>query len=382
MEIITTITESYGIAGIVLVAILMVLFVLQLVLCCRRLVVSRFKLSEGEMVRQSQPAVSVVVPLFGEDEEYLKDGFRALLSQNCPNYEVVTVYVGKEDAFYATLKHMRKFYPHLKTTQINYSPQYPVSVKMALNIGIKSANYECVVITTPETRPTTQDWVTYMARGFMFGNIVLGYCNWERTEGLKNLFFRKYRLSESITWLAEAIRGRVYGATRNTLGFTKELYFGVRGFDHLDLNAGEDDLFVQRIAATQSVGVLLTPHAHCTEYYPMSFKSWLTEIYRAGQTRQFYSDTAKNAESCELISRVAFFVATIGAMAILPLELKAFALLLLLVRYIVVSVVTAKCAKRVGETAVAAWEPLFDFIEPWVRLVIRATQPKRITEWR
>lgn len=382
MEIITTLIESYGASGIVLVALLVALFVLQIVLCCRRLVVARFKLAQGEVVRQSQPPVSVVVPLFGEDEEYLKDGLRSLLSQSCQNYEVVAVYVGKEDAFYATMKHMRKFYPHLKTTQINYSPQYPVSVKMALNIGIKSASYDCVIITTPETRPTTQDWVTYMARGFMFGNIVLGYSNWERTEGLKNLFFRKYRLSESVTWLAEAIRGRVYGASRCSLGFTKELYFGVRGFDHLDLNAGEDDLFVQRIAAQQSVGVLLTPHAHCSEYYPMSFKAWISEVYRAGQTRQFYSDTAKNAESCELISRVAFFIAAIGAAAILPLELKLFALLLLLVRYIVVSVVTAKCAKRVGECAVAAWEPLFDFIEPWVRLVIRATQPKRITEWR
>lgn len=381
-KIITTIIDGYGVAGVALLALVVTLFIIQIVQLCRMLIIAKFKQTSRPQIRQIPPPVSVIVPLFGEDEEYLKGELRMLLSQSSPSYEVVVVYVGKEDAFYATLKHMRKFFHHLKTTQIDYTPQYPITMKLALNIGIKSASYDHIIMTTPETCPTTRNWVEYMSRGFMYGDIVLGYCNWVQHKGLMNLFYRKYRLSEVRTYLAEAIRGRQYGASRNTLGFTKQLYFSVRGFDHLNLTAGEDDLFVQSIATKDNVSVLLASGAHCTELQPASFHLWLTEIYRQGQTRKFYSQTARNAESCELLCRVAFFVAAIGALVVLPLELKAFVLLLIVARYVVMGVVNSKTAARVGETKIAAWEPLFDFFEPWVRFIVRSTQPKQIYKWR
>lgn len=386
MEILGTICskiiEGYGVAGVILVALVIALFTIQLVQLCRQLIVAKFKQTSRPQKLQTPPAVSVIVPLFGEDEEYLKGDLRMLLSQSSTNYEVVVVYVGKEDAFYATLKHMRKFFHHLKTTQIDYTPQYPITMKLALNIGIKSASYDHVILTTPETCPSTRHWVEYMACGFMYGDIVLGYCNWEQHNTLLNLFYRKYRLSEVRAYLAEAIRGRQYGASRNTLGFTKERYFAVRGFDHLNLTAGEDDLFVQSIATKDNVSVLLSSAAHCAELQPASFHNWLTEIYRQGQTRKFYTQTARNVESCEMLCRVAFFIAAIGAMVVLPLELKVFAFLLVVARYIVMAVVNKRTAERVGEPKIAAWEPLFDFFEPWVRFIIRATQPKQIYKWR
>lgn len=387
MEVISntfdTLIDSYGVAGIALVAIVLVLFIVQIVQLSKLLIVARFKLTSRPQTRTTQPPVSVVVPLFGEDEEYLKGDFRVLLSQSCAApYEVVAVYVGKEETYYATLRHLRKFYKHLKTTQIDYTPQYPITTQLALNIGIKTASYDHIILTTPETRPTTRNWVDYMAKGFMYGDIVLGYCNWERVKGLKNLFYRKYRFSEVRTYLAEAIYGRQYGASRNSMGFTKELYFSVRGFDHLDLTAGEDDLFVQKIATKDNVSVLLTPMAHCAEQAPINFNSWKMEMYRQGQTRKFYTQQAKNAEGCQMVCRMAFFVAAIGAMVALPLELKMFAALLVVIRYIVMGVVNQKCATRVGEQRIAAWSPVFDFLEPLVRFVLRTTQPKRIYKWR
>ena len=51
-------------------------------------------------------------------------------------------------------------------------------------------------------------------------------------------------------------------------------------------------------------------------------------------------------------------------------------------RYIVMGVANSKIATRVGEKGIAAWDPIFDFFEPWVRFVIRATQRERISVWR
>lgn len=376
------IVDGYGIAAVVLILIVVALFIEQIVSLCRSMIVAKFKQTARKQFLQAQPPISIVVPLFGEDEEYLKGDFRTLLSQSNQQYEVVAVYVGKEDAYYATLKHMRKFFKHLNTIQIDYTPQYPITMRLALNIGIKSATYEHIVVTTPETSLTTRDWATYMARGFMYGDIVLGYCNWEKGSGVMNLFYRKYRFSEVSRYLAEAIRGRLYGASRNCMGFTKSLYFGVRGFNHLDLTAGEDDLFIQSIATEDNVSVLLTPNAHCAEKAPHSFSSWLTEVYRQGQTRRYYTQSARNVEGCALLMRLSFFVATIGAIVLLPLEFKLLSALLLLVRYIVMGVANSKIATRVGEKGIAAWDPIFDFFEPWVRFVIRATQRERISVWR
>ena len=381
-KFITTLIDGYGVAGLVRIVLFVLFFTVQMVQICKMLIVARFKLTSLPQTRKVQPPVSVVIPLFGEDEEYLKGDFRVLLSQSCANYEVVAVYVGKEDSYYATLKHLRKFYKHLKTTQIDYAPQYPITTRLALNVGIKTATYDYIILTTPETRPTTRSWVDYMAKGFMYGDIVLGYCNWERKRGILNLFYRKYRLGEVRTYLASAIRGYQYGASHNSMGFTKELYFSVRGFNHLDLTAGEDDLFVQTIATPDNVSVLLTPIAHCAEQAPQSFNAWKMEIYRQGQTRKFYTQTARNAETCELLCRATFFVAAIAAMALLPIEIKIFAALLFLARYITVSVVAKKCATRLGEEGIAAWSPVFDFIEPLVRFIVRTTQPKHIYKWR
>lgn len=382
LRIMENLISIYGVAALALAAVALILFIVQIVDICRGLIVAKFKQTSRKQILENQPPISVIVPMFGEDEEYLKEDFRTLLSQSNQNYEVVAVYVGKEDAFYATLKHLRKFFNHLKTTHIDYTPAYPITMRMALNLGIKAASYEHIVITTPETRPTSRSWADYMARGFMYGDIVLGYCNWEHKGGLKSTFYRKYRFSEVTTYLANAIRGNHYGASRNCFGFTKSLYFSVKGFDHLDLTAGEDDLFLQRIATKENVSVILAPAAYCVEQSPISFNNWLTEIYRLGQTRKFYSIQARNAEGCSMLCRIAFFVAAIGGIAILPLEFKLFCGLLLFIRYILVSVSWHKRGKRVGEPGLAAWEPLFDFIEPWVRFIIRATQKERISVWR
>ena len=130
------------------------------------------------------------------------------------------------------------------------------------------------------------------------------------------------------------------------------------------------------------MSVILTPAAYCTEQNPISFNSWLTETYRLGQTRRFYTIQARNAEGCSMLCRLSFFIAAIGGIVVLPLEFKALCVLLLLIRYIVNSVSWHKRGKRVGESGLAAWEPLFDFIEPWVRFIIRSTQKERISVWR
>ena len=138
----------------------------------------------------AEPPVSVVIPLFAEDYSFVEERLPLVLAQNYPDFEVVIVYVGHDSDFYEDLVQLRHSFPQISTTKIQLDPRFPISRKMALNVGIKSAHYEHMVFTSTDAVPQTDRWLSLMAKGFMRGDIVLGYCGVERAKGLANYLMR------------------------------------------------------------------------------------------------------------------------------------------------------------------------------------------------
>lgn len=382
-HIITTLSEHYGWAGIALVVLMFGAFIAQI---CRYVAYARiagFRLSRRTKVREQEPPISVIVPIFSEDAEYLDSGLTALLTQEYYDFEVVAVYIGNDDNFYADLKHLHNGYPHLTTTQIKFSPHYPISNKTALNVGIKSAHNECMIITSTEAQPSSERWLSLMAKGFMYGDIVLGYSNIKFKGGLTNLFFRKYGFTESLAWITSSIGGETYGATRHNYGFTKSLYFAARGFNHLSLNAGEDDLFIASISTDENTSVVLSPRARCEELCWGGIRWYADRARDIAQTRKYYSAYARNYTNSELCSRFVFTLSAIALLAWMPIELRILAATLVVLRYAIVSFSLMRAANRIGERKIAAWGLLFDLIEPIARIFLHNTRRHRNNnEWR
>ena len=95
---------AYGNFGIVLGAIILALFIVQIALhlgIYGR--VASFRLMNRKQIRESEPAISVVVPLFAEDADYLDTSLTSLLTQDYSEFEVVLVYVGNNNDFFADL---------------------------------------------------------------------------------------------------------------------------------------------------------------------------------------------------------------------------------------------------------------------------------------
>ena len=98
---------------------------------------------------------------------------------------------------------------------------------------------------------------------------------------------------------------------------------------------------------------------------------------------RFYPHAARNAMEWELGSQVLFFLCIIAALVVMPLEFKAAAALLLLVRYIVVVLRARSIAKRVGENGVALRYFIFDLFNPILMLCTRiALLRKDSTVWK
>ncbi|WP_064975019.1 glycosyltransferase [Alistipes provencensis] len=326
---------------------------------------------------ETEPPVSVVVPLFSEDYSFVEERLPLILAQNYPDFEVVIVYVGHDSDFYEDLARLKQSFPQITTTKIQLDPRFPISRKMALNVGIKSAHYECMVFTSTDAVPQTDRWLSLMAKGFMRGEIVVGYCGVERRKGLANYLMRTGRMMQSAAWIARAVQRRAYRGTLHNYGFTKRIYFGANGFSHLNMNIGEDDLFMQRVMTRDNVSVILSPRATLREKTWGGMGWWMSQLRYYGSAFRFYPQAVRTYVGWELWSRVLFFATVICALAVMPLEYKIAALALVAVRYVAVALEVRRVARRLGESGIMGRYFIYDLLSPlwaavlWVMLLRR-----------
>lgn len=379
------IISHYGWQGTALAACILVLFAVQLyyyLIVYGR--ISRFRNSRRKKTLESEPPVSVVIPLFSEDYRYLEESLPLILGQQYgATFEVVLVYVGASNDFYEELARMRLVYPNLTITKIEYNPRFPISVKMALNVGIKSAHNEHIIISTTSAQPATEQWLAMMGKAFMRGSIVLGYTAIEQKLGLKNYLMRMSRMQMSMYWMAQSVNHNTYRGSRNNFGFTKTIYFGTKGFSHLSMNIGEEDLFIQKIAKRNNVSTVLIPKATMLEHVWGGWRWWIAQLRHYGEAYKLYPIEIRNTIEWELGSQTLFFLTILSALILMPLEFKLAALLLLILRYIIVMLRAHSIAKRVGEKGVMLRYWIFDIFNPLLMLCVRVAMIRKdSTVWR
>ena len=342
-----------------------------------------YKNSRRTATMETPPPVSVIVPLFSEDYSFVEERLPLILAQNYPDFEVVIVYVGHDADFYEDLVRLKQSFPQITTTKIHLDPRFPISRKMALNVGIKSAHYECMVFTSTEAVPQTDRWLSLMAKGFMSGEIVVGYCGVERKKGFANYIMRVWQMMHAVKWIARAVRRRAYCGTLHNYGFTKQVYFKANGFSHLNMNIGEDDLFMQRVMTRDNVSVILSPRAMLRQKMWGGMSWWMSQRRYYGSAFQFYPQTVKTFIRWELGSRMLFFATVICALAVMPLEYKLAAALLLVIRYIIIAIQVRRIARRLGEKGITGLYFVYDLLSPfWAAIlgVILLRRDNRV--WR
>lgn len=378
MQLFNAFLACYGWEGVALAGAVLTMFGVQLyyyIVVYGR--IASYKNDRRPAILDVAPPVSVVVPMFNEDYSFIEERLPLLLAQAYDTFEIVVVYVGHDTDFYAELQMLRQSFPQIVTTKIHLDPRYPISRKMALNVGIKSAHYEHLVFTTTDACPQTDRWLSLMGKGFMRGEVVLGYCGVERTRGMSNYLMRTWRMMRSADWLARAVRRRAYRGILHNIGFTKHNYFAAKGFNHLNMNIGEDDLFMQRIMTRDNVSVILSPRASLRQKTWGGMGWWMSQLRYYGSSFRFYPRAVKNYIEWELGSRLLFFLTTICALVVMPLEYKLAALALLLIRYGFVALEVWRMAKRLGERGIVGRYFLYDLLSPfwsiamWVMLLRR-----------
>ncbi len=357
---------QFGVTGIVLTISALLLFVVQLLFYFRYGRLVGYKNNRRKAVREEEPPLSLVVPMFSEDYGFVEDRLPLLMQQEYPHYEVVLVYVGQDSDFHEDLMRRRQFYPNLVISRIHLDPRYPISRKMALNIGIKSAHFECMLFSSTDVVPRSTRWLALMAKGFSRGEIVVGYCGLERKKGLLNRLMRTARLMESADWISRATTGRPHRAILHNFGFTKSLYFHpeINGFNRLNMNIGEDDLFMQEVMTRERVSVVLSPKATVEQRLWGGTAWWLSQCTYYGAARRYYPRRVRFSRSWEQLSRLLFFGVIVAILLLLPMQLQIGAAALLLLRYLFVAWEVHRISRRLGERGLTRLYFIYDLIGP------------------
>lgn len=394
MEILDNIlTQHYGWEVVALLFAIVIFFAVQI--CYygfRYRKINKYRVSQRMRIMETPPPVSVVVPMYNDNSTFIEDQLANFVAQEGVEFEVVIVYVGSNRDFYDDLCGLSCAYPNLTVTKIESDGKRSVSNKLALNIGIKAAKYDHIIFTTTDCTPTNSKWLSLMRQGFQFGEIVLGYCGMDRFESddeeikkggaLSYRLIQTGRMMESANWLSAAIMRRGYRGIRTNIGFTKTLYNKVKGFNHLNMSIGDDDLFMQKIMTKENTSVVIAPRATLRQICWGGLGWWNGESRIYSETLPLYNQEAKNYMNWELTSRLGLFISSLWGLIFLPLELKALIALLLIIRLVVVLLSVNSIAKRLGEEGIVKGYILHDILSPLFTLWVRRPFRKGNEVWR
>lgn len=366
-----------------LIAIL-ILFIIQLIYWLGYKILARHR-HHSRLSDESQlPPVSVVV-IVDDNPEYVYEVLPKLLTQDHPQYEVVVVNDCGGVEVTEALSALAQSHARLRYTVINPDDKFKHSRKVALLIGIKAARYENLVFTHTDTLPGSDRWLTFMAKGFRGSDVVISYNGFEPTNGITSKLIRCANLCSSIRYLKAASIDKAYKGTMRNMGYTKRVFFGNRGFTHLRLALGEDDLMIQKITNDHNTAVIINPYCTTRSVAPATAKQWNAHQRYYTYPYRYYPFGVKFKAFCELFTRAIYHLLTIAGLVLSVLSLPIVGVvdwimfpyvtgglilgLLLLREFAMLNAVSNIC-KRLGESGLMLSMWFYDKAAPYTQMML------------
>ena len=322
------------------------------------------------------PKISVIVCARNE-EDNLQNYLHALLNQDYPCYEVIVVNDGSEDATDMVLEQYVRQCNNMYRTFVPREARVLSSKKLALTIGIKAAHYDCLVLTDADCRPESRSWLKEMARGFIDGKkeVVLGFSAYFETKGLLNGLICYDTLFTGMQYLGMARAGHPYMGVGRNLAYRRDTFFKHNGFRGLlGERAGDDDLFVNKVANKHNTAVICTKDSVVWSVPKKSWKDWFHQKRRHLSVSPHYNGWSKMRLVLEPMSRGIMYMMLILLAIVGGVSCWA-GLLLFGIRMLVQLLVVNISAKHLGLRGHGLEVIFYDIALPLINLHILCTQP-------
>lgn len=221
--------------------------------------------NEAELPADGYPCVSVIV-YSQASAANLRTLLPQILQQDYPSaLEVIVVNDETDDNTENIVSELELYYPNLYMTFVPERSRSLSRRKLSLTLGIKAARYDVLLITEGNCRISSPTWMRRMMRHFAEGkDVVLGYSEIREAEDATPLSRTNAwdYIWESTRWLSSGICNKPLRGTACNLAYRRQLFFDHKGFSRtLHLKNGDDDIFVNEIAAGHQTAVELSDDA-------------------------------------------------------------------------------------------------------------------------
>ena len=243
-----------------------------------------------------QPPVSIIICAKNEAEN-LRQFLEPVLQQNYKHYQVIVVNDCSWDETEEYLEAVQKQYPALlKVINLQEQERYKHGKKFALAIGIKGAQFEHLLLTDADCKPSGPDWLSEMMCGYQSkqSEFVIGYGAYMKEGGILNKWIRFDTAYNGMQYLSYAIAGKPYMGVGRNLSYKKDVFFRSKGFaSHAHVMSGDDDLFVNENANTKNTAVRINRKAFTLSKAKTTFNNWYRQKKRHISTSKYYKTPQK-----------------------------------------------------------------------------------------
>lgn len=307
---------------------------------------------ESKQLNKAQhPGISIVITAKNEAKN-LSENLPFILEQDYPKFQVIVVNNGSTDNSEDVLNNLQsKYIDKLYVTYLPVESEVVNSKKLALTIGIKAAKHDILLFTEADTKPLSNKWVNEYAKEFAKGmDVVLGGCQLKVCSG----FYRKFILFDNLLfgleYLSMALIKKPYSGVERNMAYRKDLFFKNKGFSSiLNIEHGEDHLFINKIANSENTSVLISPESMVKSNIANSLSTWRSFKGKYLITKKHLNGFQNKILPLEIVSRYSFYFSFvlmfITGVLLSSITLIALASSLFIIRYIVQVIVINKNSK-------------------------------------
>ncbi len=250
----------------------------------------RFAFSNPEKQKSKNIAVSVIICAKNESDN-LKQFIPLIANQDFPQFEIVMINDASSDNSLEVMEDLAKKYNNIKIVDVKNNEAFWANKKFALTLGIKVAKYDYLLFTDADCKPISKHWIKEISSNFSNDKtIVLGYGGYKK---IKNSFLNKLIRFETIftaiQYFSFAKFGIPYMGVGRNLAYRKDEFYKVNGFvDHMNINSGDDDLFINHVATKSNTALCYTPNSFTVSPAKTSFSQWFKQKRRHVTTANHY----------------------------------------------------------------------------------------------
>jgi glycosyltransferase involved in cell wall biosynthesis len=338
-----------------LIVLLTTAFTIQIIYWLYRFnVIGKYKVTT---LSQNNPAVSVIICAKNELEN-LSAFLESILTQDYTEFEVIICDDFSTDGTKEHIEHLQKKYKNLRYLKPDKDSP---GKKYALSYAISKTNFDTILVTDADCRPSSSEWIQEMANNYSGNtNLVLAYGPFQKLKGLLNKFIRFECLFTAIQYMSASILAKPYMGVGRNMMFQKKVFQKYEAQpDKPQIASGDDDLFVNASAKILNSQLTMEKSSFMVSKPKEKLGSFLKQKKRHISTASYYSISSQISLIIYPLSHVIFYFSLV---LLLFSPYYIFALSLYFFRLIIQSNTVRKWMNKLDETDLSLYLPLLDFL--------------------